>query len=512
MTSFTSQKLYTDTLLSANGIQLSKIGSDTVVLYDTKTDVVYICGHFKEFKMSSHLGSKEVLDCYSLSSQKMKMEPWFDMGKQDMKFINQMVELNKLFAFFHDKECIVMCDANTQVVQGSSSSRTLDFYEKETLRFQTFEFDYDVFVSNKTTQDLQIKTTDKMRGTHTSQLNKSFQNSMCNIDYVIYKPRQSDTVEMVSKAYMLQPDHQFKEKSVEELTTAPYYIPDHAPVITKINNATCVGTFNIKGGDTEDSSWAEFVPEQYKSFFLHNSVQIKINSFLLVAFKTLPEVECLASNEERLKRIKSKNFVSEHRFSICEMHLHPDMVPYIETKEDNSFVAYFLTNDKEIMTECTFCYNSPIFTVEIVEHIPNEIVKKEVNKWTKILLKDLNQATNQQVRIDYFLSKVSKLLNFYYYVEKDTINLKDKLSFYDVYTEWFSQNEEKMSVVNMLGVLKSIRPELTHVALQEFPVDKCLADALVHELNLIGNVYINKEPFVIDNKQCATQGAIFVYS
>ena len=49
------------------------------------------------------------------------------------------------------------------------------------------------------------------------------------------------------------------------------------------------------------------------------------------------------------------------------------------------------------------------------------------------------------------------------------------------------------------------------IALQEYPVDNDVQQLLSSELSTIGTVYLNSAPFVIDKKQSATQGAIFVY-
>ena len=180
--------LYDELYFKNVDISLSGLGSDAVILGDNTSDDVYICGHFKEFKISKLLAEQKNSDVYVLKNQNMKLEG------QDMKFIHQMEVLNKILLHFYEKDCYILCDANTQVVQGLENN-TLTFYEKEgkstkdgfVINGQTFEFDVPLFVENKNIEDmLTNNTTNKMRGTHTSQINKSFIASKTNIDYMMY--------------------------------------------------------------------------------------------------------------------------------------------------------------------------------------------------------------------------------------------------------------------------------------------------------------------------------------
>jgi hypothetical protein len=514
MSSFVeSYHIYTHEEIFAQNVDLSKLGADTLVIQDLTTNQIFICGHFKEFKIGKSLCSNYFL----LSMKENKREEYFLLGDQDMKFIDQMIELNKLLSLFAYHDCFVMCDANTQVLQNNITN-TLDFYEKEGGRFQTFEFDFPLYVANKTTADLFQNTTKKLRGTHTSQINKSFCESSCNIDFVIVKPKSKQEISIRSQSYMLQENGSLSPKTIGELTTSPLFISDHAPVLTWIDNL-CIGTFNIKGGNTEDASWAEFVPETYKSFFMDPCIQQVLDNFLLEAFQSVGELKQL-SNEDKVKKIKSKNFVSKERFSICEVHLHPDMVPFVKVNEDNTFHVHFMDNLGDLLTECYFHYlegeKGKIYVVNTTIYEENEIVKIDVDNWVKVLLKDLNKTTQdptfQETRIKYFCEKVFCLLNYYHYVERNITIIKDNLSLYDVYREWYSKNESKSSIMNNLLDLKCIDPDLKLVALQEFPVDPEEVSKLKYDLESIGYLLLNAKPFVIDNKPCETQGAIFVYA
>ena len=228
-----SYYLYDEQYFSEQGIVLSELGSDSVIIENNETQEIYICGHFKEFKIKKSNQD----DVYVLNAPQI-------LENQDMKFIDQMVVLNKIFMLFSEKDCYVMCDANTQVVQGSEPT-ILRFYEKEgkmtsegfIINGLNFVFDSPVYVVNKTLEDMfKSNTSFKTRGTHTAQINKSFIESITNIDYVIYKPKQNNGVLMNSTIYGLDNTEKLKIKTPEELTTSPASISDHAPVVTYILN------------------------------------------------------------------------------------------------------------------------------------------------------------------------------------------------------------------------------------------------------------------------------------
>ena len=521
--------LYDEIYFKNIDISLSGLGSDTVILGDNTSDDVYICGHFKEFKISKLLTEQN--DFYVLRDQKMKNSDIILQG-QDMKFINQMETLNKILLHFYDKDCYVLCDANTQVVQGLESN-TLTFYEKEgkatkngfVINGQTFEFDVPLFVENKSIDDmLTNNTTNKMRGTHTSQLNKSFIVSKTNIDYLMYKPKQEKEVSIKSKIYVLDNDGCIKNKLPHELTTSTVGISDHSPVISYMNEL-CLGTFNIKGGNTKDTSWAEFLMEEYKDYFLEEVVQEKINELLLEAFKDCKLLVDL-SVDEKLKKINTKNFVSEQRFSICEVHLNPQYVPVLKMTNEGIYCS-FKKNGKEIY-KMYFHYKDNVRERYIVS-VSNEILddttdtteEKEIISWMNVLLKDLTQYNdkqpeewnieNQHKRIEYFQERVIYLLNFYQMVQQDRTTLYNDLSLFDIYVMWYLKNQNKVSIKEMLIQLKEFNPLMKVIALQEYPVDNDVQQLLTSELSTIGTVYLNSAPFVIDKKQSATQGSIFVY-
>jgi hypothetical protein len=528
MTQFMSQyTLYDEIYFKNIDISLSGLGSDTVILGDNTSGYVYICGHFKEFKISKLFAEQN--DFYVLRDQKMKNSDIILEG-QDMKFINQMEVLNKILLHFYEKDCYILCDANTQVVQGSESN-TLTFYEKEgkatkngfVINGQTFEFDVPLFVENKNIDDmLTNNTTNKMRGTHTSQLNKSFIVSKTNIDYLMYKPKQEKEVSIKSKIYVLDNNGCIKNKLPHELTTSTVGISDHSPVISYVNEL-CLGTFNIKGGNTKDTTWAEFLMEDYKNYFLEEVVQEKINELLLEAFKDCKSLTDL-SVDEKLKKINTKNFVSEQRFSICEVHLNPQYVPVLKMTNEGIYCS-FKKDGKEIY-KMYFHYQDNvreryIVSYEILGDTTDTTEENEIMSWMNVLLKDLNQYNdkqteewnieNQHKRIEYFQERVLYLLNFYQLVQQDRTRLYNDLSLFDIYVMWYLKNQNKVSIKEMLIQLKEFNPLMKVIALQEYPVDNEVKDLLSSELNTIGTVYLNSSPFVIDKKQSATQGCVFVY-
>ena len=517
--------LYDELYFKNVDISLSGLGSDAVILGDNTSDDVYICGHFKEFKISKLLAEQKNNDVYVLRNQNMKLEG------QDMKFIHQMEVLNKILLHFYEKDCYVLCDANTQVVQGLESN-TLTFYEKEgkstkngfVINGQTFEFDVPLFVENKNIEDmLTNNTTNKMRGTHTSQINKSFIVSKTNIDYMIYKPKQEKEVSIKSKIYVLDNNGCIKNKLPHELTTSTVGISDHSPVISYVNEL-CLGTFNIKGGNTKDTTWAEFLMEDYKNYFLEEVVQEKINELLLKAFKDCKSLSDL-SVDEKLKKINTKNFVSEQRFSICEVHLNPQYVPVLTNEGKNILCS--IANDEKVIYKIYFHYQDNVRERYIVSYqilwdtIEEKEVTPEIMTWMNVLLKDLTQYNdkqteewnieNQHKRIEYFQERVIYLLNFYQMVQQDKTILYNDLSLFDIYVMWYLKNQNKVSIKEMLIQLKEFNPLMKVIALQEYPVDNDVQQLLSSELSTIGTVYLNSAPFVIDKKQSATQGAIFVY-
>jgi hypothetical protein len=148
-------------------------------------------------------------------------------------------------------------------------------------------------------------------------------------------------------------------------------------------------------------------------------------------------------------------------------------------------------------------------------------IRPQIINWINVLLKDLNQYNpketeewnieNENKRINYFQEKIIYLLNFYQMVQQDTLKLVNDNSLYDIYSSWYLKNQSKVSIKDMLILLKKENPLLSVVALQEYPTEIELKTKLTSELNEIGSVYMNQSPFIINKKQSATMGAIFVY-
>ena len=81
--------LYNEEYFANSNIQLSDLGSDSVVIENKETQDVYICGHFKEFKTK-----KTINDDYILNTQVMKNNS--SIEGQDMKFINVILKYLKV--------------------------------------------------------------------------------------------------------------------------------------------------------------------------------------------------------------------------------------------------------------------------------------------------------------------------------------------------------------------------------------------------------------------------------
>ena len=533
-------------MLNDAGIHLSDIGADTVLVGEMNKKQLYICAHFKELKISDELHNKqEVFPLHTLLTSSLFQT---SMKKQDMKFINQMVALNTLVLHFYNLgwECYILCDANTQVCnhidynQGRNDSLT--FYEKEQkngeYRSVCFQFDFPIVTPFHTEKDmLRNWTTNKMRGFHTAQLNKSLVPAASNIDYALFVPRKIDTdkyLEMELSSYKLTDTGKLVLKQRYDLTTSPISISDHAPVVisipitsTSCTTNDCLGTFNIMGGNEDDNSWAEFIPEEYKEFFLSKQVQDKIDMLLLNTF----DKYCAKDDDnDKLTVIKRKNFVSEHRFKICEEHIHPDYVPFIKMNIDDKSIVCSVYIVEQCVFEAKLLYSD--FTENVKEryrldnlHFTSNMVPvEELTKWVNVLLEDLNQYNkkmtqlenmeNQMARIVFFQDKVIPLLNFYATIQTNTEVLYDNKSLYNVYKEWYLKKSKKVSIANILKKLKRQNRGLNVVALQEFPTEPLLVEKLMRELEEIagGKLFINQDVFVIDNKISATRGAIFVFN
>lgn len=546
-----SYQLIEQSMLTPYDINLSAMGADTVLVGELNEQVLYICAHFKEFKISDEIEKGSIILNAKENAFVVKNESGVDLfltSKQDLKFITQMVELNKLISHFHNGgwECYVLCDANTQVIRRPSETNILTFYEKEKKKGVynrvDFAFDFPIIAPFQTESEMLANTTtNKMRGYHTAQLNKSLIPASSNIDFSLYIPRKTHLesnfdyvdVDIGITVYKITETRKLAVKVKHDLTTTPFGISDHAPVITSINssNTNCViGTFNIMGGNEDDNGWAEFVPEEYKDFFLSKEVKDKVDLLLLRAFEKYTFSYDVETDESKLSVIKSKNFVSEHRFKICEEHMNPEYVPIVEMNVDDKSIVCSVYTGELCVLKATFRYMNfeenvkNRYCLDNLDVLSKNAPVADITVWIETLLNDLNQYNkkmtqlenmeNQMTRIIYFQEKVLNLLNFYAdIVQNDDIVYNSK-SLKDIYTEWYTKKMRKVTIADTLNKLKIRTPDLKLIAIQEFPTEPNLVEKLCKALeeNVGGKLFMNNDLFVIDGKVSATRGAIFVYN
>jgi len=415
-----------------HGVIRKNIGNDTVFLYDSATNTIYICAHLKEWKT-----------------------PESRKGKAD-EFSKQLTAILTIASKNPDKECILMVDANTQFsiegnrIVGYSKDLKVPYVAGST---PSVPFTYDA--GPILSVIARFPTSFKMRGAHTAQLDKSFKPVTAVIDHIIIFNARSEIRE--TRVSVLNKDGELQE--VEDLntpTTSPLSIADHALVV-----CDRYGTLNIKGGNTEDAAWAEFVPKEYFAFFKDAGTQETLNGILESTFRGFdPE--------------KIKKELSSPRCSIFDINLPNALTPVVNVIGTSLHIVAPDTDASLVLDPSDSMYR------------PEGRANSELSEWIDILLKDLNnldpatkskeEATvSRDTKRKFLLEKGYLLLNYWH-----TVQTTHGLS--EIYEAWNRKSSRKVPISEMVKQAKEKNPNLKVLALQELP--KMLEDctALVREI------------------------------
>lgn len=434
------------------GVSVLSIGSDTVVMFNVVISTLYICAHLKDYK---------------------PLEDASGSFTKQMLAISNIVNANK------DKCVHLMLDANTQFeIEGNTIKVFSKNGEKER---KTFTFDDGVTVSSLVSE---FPTSNKMRGPHTAQLNKSLEPVTATIDHVIVfnGPKMVET-----SAYTVNSsDSLSKIKSSATLTTSPNSIVDHAFVVSTMEDGLSYGTLNIKGGDVEDKAWAEFIPETYYGFFKDPSVIVQLDKVLMDTFKNYT-----------LATVKGKNFLSTPRCGIFDINLPNNVVPHVSISGDNTSV-----------TVINYDGSYTLRLDEVTNEYVKPVVDPKISEWVDILIGDLNSKEKDGERRKFLLEKGYLLLNYWHNVQNDHTVLVDGRSLSSVYDEWYKASTKKVSIGQMIMEAKMLYANLHVISLQEMPKSHTDADAIIEDirqnLRTIGHT-INV--FMMDTSSGSTRGA-----
>ena len=338
----------------------------------------------------------------------------------------------------------------------------------------------------------EFSTSNKMRGAHTAQLNKSLEPVSATIDHVLVFNGEviNTSAYTVNVAGNLN-----KVRNNDTLTTSPNSIVDHAFVISRVNNRTpsgiSYGTLNIKGGNPNDKAWAEFIPQMNYELFETPKVMDQLDKILMHTFKDYKNVT--------LAEIKGKNFLSTPRCEIFDINLPNSLVPYVCIYVDDvtvtcNSVTYILSKDKN-------------------DEYQKPIVLPEASEWVDVLLRDLNSKEKDGERRKFLLDKGYLLLNYWHNVQTDQTVLFDGISLSSIYDEWYKASTMKVSIGKMLKDAKTIHPTLSVVSLQEMPKDQVATESIIEDIkqNLL-SIGATINVFMMDTSSGSTRGAIVVFN
>ena len=376
-------------------------------------------------------------------------------GKED-EFSKQMAAILTIATNNPDKECILMVDANTQFsiegnrIVGYSKDLKVPYEPGST---PSVPFTYDAGALSSFTA--RFPTSFKMRGAHTAQLDKSFKPVTAIIDHIVVFNARSEIRE--TRVSVLNKDGELQEvQDLNTPTTSPLSIADHALVVSGK-----YGTLNIKGGNTEDAAWAEFIPKEYFAFFKDKGTQETLNSILETTFHGFDPVAI-------------KRELSSPRSSIFDINLPNELTPVINVVGTTLHIVSNGTDASLVLDPSNSMYK------------PEGRVTPELAKWVDILLKDLNDldaaAKTDEIKVSlretkrkFLLEKGYLLLNYWH-----TVQTTPGLS--EIYEAWHSKSSRKVPISEMVRQAKGKNPELKILALQELP--KMLEDSarLVREI------------------------------
>lgn len=438
------------------GVQVDSIGCDTVILFDSASNTIYICGHLKDYKPGN-----------------------------GGAFEGQMAALLKIVNTNKDKKCIFMADANTQFVV---SGKSLFAYSKDatempldSISYARFDMEDGVVVSSVSSK---FPTSNKARGVHTAQLDKSFKKITAVIDHVLVFNGEP----VVSTAALTLAVDSAKLTLIKDSktpTTSPISIADHALVVSTTVDNNSYGTLNIKGGDTADKAWAEFIPLGLIEFFDSEAVQKRLTELLVEAFPGL-------------ELAKVKKSLSKPRMRIFDINLSNDVAPSVAVT--GTTITVLSAGKTFILTLSGDTY----------------VCEQEDEVWLPTLLSDLNIKKEDKglpepclERRRFFIDIGHKLLNYWAKVQNDTADLGGGANLSSKYAEWEKLSTNKVPISEMVKQARELYPNLKVLSIQEFPRNMSEAQPLISEIEAAGacKIYLMSS----DLDKCQTRGGIAVF-
>ena len=405
-------ELIRDGNLMLQGVTTGSIGSDTVILFDSSSNTLYINAHLKELKPP-------------------------DPKKAD-DFTPQMEAILRIVHGNPGIQIVLMMDANTQFrIEG----RQIIAYSKDAKKpIEKFNKPF-TSPCDVTSVTSTYPTSYKMRGAHTAQLDKSLDPVSAVIDHILIFNSQAEI--RGTDIFVLNPAKDLqKVTDANTATTSPVSIADHALVISS-TDSIAYGTLNIKGGNTEDAAWAEFVPKEYFDFFMANKPTIKVG-MLKAAFpeSLFPEVPD----------------VSKPRCSIFDINLPNELTPVVKVDTTTIYI-------EGAGTKAHFTKSGDLYEIA-------GPVNPALSEWMAIFLKDLNEldiSVKDELREglrekkrNFLLEKGYALLNYWHIVQTNDPTAP-------IYDAWYKASKEKVPISQMIAKAKATNPLLKVLALQELP-------------------------------------------
>jgi hypothetical protein len=455
-------ELVTDGHPLLNGVKIASIGCDTVILFHSSYNTLYINAHLKDYKPG------------------------------DAKFPGQMTAILTIISGNKDKQVVLMGDTNSQFAIDANAfsvySKNLPALPAKADKFQRFAMEEGVTLSGIISE---LPTSNKMRGPHTAQLDKSLIKVKASIDHILTFNGNKVTK---TSAYVLNESSELTlVTNADTMTTSPVSIADHALVISKMADASSVGTLNIKGGDPEDKAWAEFVPQSFLDSFDSLILKARLDELLTESFTGFT-----------LAEIKAPDFTSKPRMSILDINLPNTVAPVVEI--DNENINISSSENTYILSKQSDVY---VCDTELTPEI----------SWLKDLLKDLNvkpkeeNTSSRDVRRTFFLEKGYKLLNYWHNVQNDKTDLGNGKTLSEIYDSWFTLSQTKVSIGEMIKQAKRLHPELKIMGIQELPLSLAEASPIIREIEALAQCKIYYTPEEINlGKDCKTRGGILVFT
>lgn len=465
----------------------ASVGSDTVFLFNRETNTLFINGHMKEWKA-----------------------PDAKKPKPD-EFSSQMNNLLKVVRTNPDTTCVFMVDANTQFTLDGGQ---LVAYSKDAkgryVPGETKSTSFSLEGITVSTITSRYPTSYKMRGPHTAQLDKMLKPVKAVIDHVlIFNHKGRELVK--TSAYVLNSSKTLQEITDENTpTTSPVSIADHALVISSLaEDALVVGTLNIKGGNTDDEAWAEFVPKEYYDEFNKDDIKqlLKVKMLSEAFPKAVEELESKKTVQAKERaQLEEKELtlidileLSKPRCSIFDINLPNHLTPVL--KIEGTSVHIECDGTDAVLNKNGDLYES------------SGEVNPELSSWVDTLLKDLNELDPagktdeeknklRETKRKFLLERGYGLLNYWHIIQTSEPTAR-------IYDEWYKSSKEKVPISLMIKQAKEMNPLLKVIGIQELPKGLEDCNSLVTEIEGVVSCRVY---FYDDLAINPTRGGIVVFN